>query len=127
MTLYELNRIKPIDEDRLIDVSISLKDFMKYIPETEYYKEVDYGRIVLQDKEYVYEVCCRIFVKCKVLQYAYKYIIRGYFRDIKKYFDLQTLDVIEETEESILTEYNPNNISRSKGPRMPYRDETERD
>lgn len=127
MTLYELNKLNPIDDDRLIDVSISLKDFMKYIPETEYYKEVDYGRIVLQDKEYVYEVCCRIFVKCKVLQYAYKYIIRGYFRDIKKYFDLQTLDVIEETEESILTEYNPNSMSRSKGPRMPYRDEIERD
>lgn len=127
MTLYELNKMNPIDEDRIIDVSISSKDFMKYISDTEYYKEVEYGRIVLQDKEYIYEVCCKIFVKCKVLQYAYKYIIRGYFRDIKKYFDLQTLDVIEETDESILTEYNPNNMSRSKGPRMPYRDETERD
>lgn len=43
MTLYELNKLKHIDDDRLIDVSIGLKDFMKYIPETEYYKEVDYG------------------------------------------------------------------------------------
>ena len=51
--------------------------------------------------------------------------IQGEFQEIRRYFDLDTLEIIEIIPELIITEYRPNELISRTG-RMPYKDITER-
>lgn len=127
MTLGELHRKKPIEDTQMIEVRMGLSSFSTYIAETDQYDKVDYYRITIdEDGDYIKEVAGDIFTKCKVLlKVQHSMNIQGEFQEIRRYFDLDTLEIIEITPELIITEYRPNELISRTG-RMPYKDITER-
>lgn len=108
MTLAELHKKNPIADDMLIEVHVPYGSFAKYIKNSDYYEKKEYYRIVQKDDEYIREVACTLYTKCKVsIKAQHSVIIIGYFKDIKKYFDLETLEILEILPDRIVTEYKP--------------------
>lgn len=106
MTLAELHKKKPIADDMLIEIHISYTNFAEYIKNSNYDEKKEYYRIVQKDDEYIRELACTIYTKCKISIIAQRsVVIIGYFKDIKKYFDLETLEILEILSDRIVTEY----------------------
>lgn len=108
MTLAELHKKNPIADDTLIEVHLPYGSFAEYIKNSDYYEKKEYYRIVQKDDEYIREVACTLYIKCNVsVKAQHSVIIIGYFKDIKKYFDLETLEILEILPDRIVTEYKP--------------------
>jgi len=108
MTLAELNKKEQIADNMLIEIHLPYSSFAEYIKNSNYDEKKEYYRIVQKDDEYIREVACTIYKKCKVsVKVQHSVIIVGYFKDIKNYFDLETLEVIEILPDRIVTEYKP--------------------
>ena len=106
MTLAELHKKNPIDDSMLIEIHLPYGGFAEYIKNSDYYEKKEYYRIVQKDDEYIREVACTIYTKCKVsIRAQQSVIIIGYFKDIKNYFDLETLEILEILPDRIVTEY----------------------
>jgi hypothetical protein len=107
MTLAELHKKKPIADDMLIEIHIPYTNFAEYVKNNDYKRE-EYYRIIQKDDEYIRELACTIYTKCKVsVKAQHSVILLGYFKEVKQYFDLETLEILEMLSDRIVTEYKP--------------------
>lgn len=107
MTLAKLHKKEPIADNMIIEIYLPYGSFAEYIKNSDYYEKKDYYRIAQKDDEYIREVACTIYKKCNVFKAPHSIVIVGYFEDIKKYFDLETLEILEILPDRIVTEYKP--------------------
>lgn len=108
MTLAKLHKKKPIDYNMVINIYLSYSDFVEYIKHSDYYEKKDDYKIAQKDTEYIREVACTIYTNCNVFKTPHYIVIAGFFEDIKKYFDLETLEILEIIpNDIIITEYRP--------------------
>jgi len=106
MTLAELHKKNPIADDRLIEIHMPYKRFFEYVKNNDYEEKQEYYRIIQKDDEYIKELAGTIYKKCKVsIKTQHSVILLGYFKDVKQYFDLETLEIIEILFDRIVTEY----------------------
>lgn len=105
MTLAELHKKKPIADDMLIEIHIPYTNFAEYVKNNDYYEKQEHYRIIQKDDEYIRELACEIYIKCKISIAQQSVILLGYFKEVKKYFDLETLKILEILSDKIVTEY----------------------